>query len=118
MSDTSAERLLVARGLAKSYQTAAGPVEVLRDVDLEIRESEMVAITGASGVGKSTLLHLLGMLDGEWGGEYNFLEHAVHDMKVKHRNELHKQHIGFTSNPACLDAELIGVLTSPIAEEG
>jgi lipoprotein-releasing system ATP-binding protein len=55
--------LILARGLVKSYRTPAGEVPVLREVDLEVGEGEMVAIVGASGVGKSTLLHILGTLD-------------------------------------------------------
>jgi len=58
-----AEPLILARGLVKSYRTAAGEVSVLRGVDLDVAGGEMVAITGASGVGKSTLLHVLGTLD-------------------------------------------------------
>ena len=51
------------RGLNKIYRPAAARLHVLRDVDLDVRRGEMVAIVGASGVGKSTLLHLLGGLD-------------------------------------------------------
>ncbi len=58
-----AEPLLVARGLVKSYRTPAGEVSVLRGVDLDVAAGGMVAIVGASGVGKSTLLHVLGTLD-------------------------------------------------------
>ena len=54
--------------LKKSYPTPNGPVEVLRDIDLQVEAGEMVAIVGASGVGKSTLLHVLGGLDGLDGG--------------------------------------------------
>jgi lipoprotein-releasing system ATP-binding protein len=50
-------------GLNKFYEAGSGRLHVLRDVDLEVRRGEMVAIVGASGVGKSTLLHLLGGLD-------------------------------------------------------
>ena len=54
---------VVVKGLNKFYQGGAGRLHVLRDVDLDVRRGEMLAIVGASGVGKSTLLHLLGGLD-------------------------------------------------------
>jgi lipoprotein-releasing system ATP-binding protein len=54
---------LEARGIAKSYLVAGRALTVLRDLDLQVNAGEMVAIVGASGVGKSTLLHLLGGLD-------------------------------------------------------
>jgi lipoprotein-releasing system ATP-binding protein len=55
--------LLTARGVSKSYRTSAGPVRVLEGLDLDVAEGEMLAVVGASGVGKSTLLHVLGTLD-------------------------------------------------------
>ena len=51
------------RGLNKTYPVAANRIHVLRDLDLAVEQGEMVAIMGASGVGKSTLLHVLGGLD-------------------------------------------------------
>src|SRR6059058_3263062 len=54
---------LDARGLVKSYPVGGRPLTVLRDLDLQVDAGEMVAIVGASGVGKSTLLHVLGGLD-------------------------------------------------------
>lgn len=49
--------------LRKSFTTEAGELQVLKGIDLSIKEGEMVSIVGASGVGKSTLLHILGTLD-------------------------------------------------------
>ena len=54
---------LEARGIVKSYVVGTTPLTVLRDLDLQVDAGEMVAIVGASGVGKSTLLHVLGGLD-------------------------------------------------------
>src|SRR3954466_7344164 len=54
---------LEARGLVKSYPVGGRSLTVLRDLDLVVDAGEMVAIVGASGVGKSTLLHVLGGLD-------------------------------------------------------
>src|ERR1700688_1856568 len=55
--------LVAARGIVKSYPVGGRPLTVLRDLDLVVDAGEMVAIVGASGVGKSTLLHVLGGLD-------------------------------------------------------
>ncbi len=83
------------RGLDKFYETGYGRTYVLRRVDLDVEEGDFITVMGPSGAGKSTLLHILGMLDGKWEGEYEFLGNPIHSMKPKHRNALHKQHIGF-----------------------
>src|SRR3954470_275450 len=54
---------LTATGLNKTYHVGTQRLHVLRDLDLAVEQGEMVAVVGASGVGKSTLLHLLGGLD-------------------------------------------------------
>jgi len=54
---------LEAHGLVKSYPVGGQLLTVLRDLELQVEAGEMLAIVGASGVGKSTLLHLLGGLD-------------------------------------------------------
>jgi lipoprotein-releasing system ATP-binding protein len=54
---------LTVADLSKSYRTPSGAIHVLRGLSLSVERGEMVAIVGASGVGKSTLLHVLGGLD-------------------------------------------------------
>ena len=54
---------LEAVGIQKAYLVGGKPLPILRDLDLVVEAGEMVAIVGASGVGKSTLLHVLGGLD-------------------------------------------------------
>jgi lipoprotein-releasing system ATP-binding protein len=56
-------KLLEATGIRKTYVSGAEKVNVLRGLDLEVRKGEIMAIIGPSGVGKSTLLHMLGALD-------------------------------------------------------
>src|SRR6202795_5257069 len=57
-----------AHGIVKGYPVGSTSLTVLRDLDLAVEAGEMVAIVGASGVGKSTLLHILGGLDRADGG--------------------------------------------------
>lgn len=61
--------IMSARGLEKKYAMGGGEVRVLRGLDMELYAGEMVAIMGASGVGKSTLLHIFGALDRPTRGE-------------------------------------------------
>ncbi|HVW04572.1 MAG TPA: ABC transporter ATP-binding protein [Vicinamibacterales bacterium] len=87
--------LISLRNLEKSYPQGPSTYYVLRQITLDIKEGEFVSIMGPSGAGKSTLLHILGMHDGIWSGEYDFLDMPVHRMSPKQRTQLHKQHIGF-----------------------
>jgi ABC-type lipoprotein export system ATPase subunit len=87
--------LISLRNLEKSYPQGPSTYYVLRQITLDIKEGEFVSIMGPSGAGKSTLLHILGMHDGIWSGEYDFLDLPVHRMSPKQRTQLHKQHIGF-----------------------
>jgi lipoprotein-releasing system ATP-binding protein len=70
MSD--AAPMLAARGLVKTYTLEQRPIEVIRGVDLALAAGEVVAIVGASGTGKSTLLNLLGTLDAPTEGTVAF----------------------------------------------
>ncbi|MGH9380449.1 MAG: ABC transporter ATP-binding protein [Thermoanaerobaculia bacterium] len=83
------------QGVEKSYPYRGGRTWVLRRIGLEVAEGELVTVMGPSGAGKSTLLAILGMLDGEFDGEYWFDGEAVHGSSVKRRNRLHKENIGF-----------------------
>jgi putative ABC transport system ATP-binding protein len=81
--------------IEKYYQNGSIKNYVLRGITCEIKQGEFVSIMGPSGSGKSTLLHILGMLDEPTGGEFYFLDEAVHKLKEKQKTEIHKQYIGF-----------------------
>jgi lipoprotein-releasing system ATP-binding protein len=79
------EALVAARELEREYRVGPETVRVLRGVSLEVRAGESVALIGASGVGKSTLLHLLGGLDRPSAGQVLF---AGEDMYARSENAL------------------------------
>ncbi len=83
------------RNIEKSFKTGAGETFVLRRITIDLRKGEFVTIMGPSGAGKSTLLSILGMLDGDWRGEFYLLGEPVHAMKPRARIELNKKYIGF-----------------------
>jgi putative ABC transport system ATP-binding protein len=79
----------------KSFPAGGGRTFVLRQIELGVEEGEFVSIMGPSGSGKTTLLSILGMLDADWSGEYEFLGQPVHRLKPRERSELNKKNIGF-----------------------
>jgi lipoprotein-releasing system ATP-binding protein len=83
------------RGIAKGYRSGPGRIEVLRDLDLVLTTGEMVAVVGESGVGKSTLLHLLGALDRPDAGEYLFRGAAVLAGPPEALARFRNRHVGF-----------------------
>ena len=90
-----AEALLKARGLTKSYRSGERELPVLRGVDLDVGRGEMLAIVGSSGVGKSTLLHLLGTLDIPDQGSVVLGGRSLFELEEEVRGRLRNQTIGF-----------------------
>jgi lipoprotein-releasing system ATP-binding protein len=89
------EALIAARGLAKAYPTPAGSLPVLAGLDLDVAAGEMVAVVGASGVGKSTLLHVLGTLDRPDGGSLRIAGEDVLSLSERRRCEFRNRTLGF-----------------------
>ena len=83
------------RGLNKTYQTGSQQLHVLRDVDLDVSSGEMVALVGASGVGKSTLLHLLGGLDRADSGSVQVGDTALLSLSDSALVAFRNKHVGF-----------------------
>lgn len=87
--------VLRARGLAKTYGKGPTAVEVLKAIDLDVAQSEKVAIVGSSGSGKSTLLHLLGGLDVPSAGQVTLAGSDLSHLSVSALDRLRNQYLGF-----------------------
>jgi len=87
--------ILQARGVKKQFQSGGSVLEVLIDVNLEVGLGEVVAVVGASGTGKSTLLHLLGALDTPTAGEVLIDGKSYVSLTEAERDTLRNAKIGF-----------------------
>src|SRR5436190_6048455 len=86
---------VIVERLNKYYQVGAQRIHVLRDLELAVEKGEMLAIVGASGVGKSTLLHALGGLDRIDGGAIRIDAHDVATMTDEALVEFRNRNVGF-----------------------
>jgi lipoprotein-releasing system ATP-binding protein len=86
---------LEARGIVKRYAVGGNDLNVLRDLDLTVEAGEMVAIMGASGVGKSTLLHILGGLDRANQGEVTVASTNLTALPDADVVAFRNRHVGF-----------------------
>jgi len=89
------ETILKTVGLSKTFDDGRLRLEVLNSVDFELQAGESVAIVGASGTGKSTLLHVLGGLDSASGGEVIVLGQPMSKMSDAERGRLRNRAFGF-----------------------
>jgi len=87
--------LLVAEDLEKEYRLGPETVRVLRGVSLTVGAGESVAVIGASGVGKSTLLHVLGALDRPTAGRVTFAGEDVFSRPEREQARLRRNQLGF-----------------------
>jgi ABC-type lipoprotein export system ATPase subunit len=89
------EPLLSAHGLRKTYTIGSRTLEVLRGVDVEIARGDFVALRGASGTGKSTLLHLIGGLDSPNAGEIIFRGQKLSEFSESKLTNFRNRSVGF-----------------------
>jgi lipoprotein-releasing system ATP-binding protein len=87
--------VLSCRGLGKTFTQGSYSVQVLNGIDIDVRRGERVAIVGASGSGKSTVLHLLGGLDTPTNGSVSLLNKDFASLGEKERGDLRNQSLGF-----------------------
>lgn len=95
MAKTSMDNLIRIDNLHKSFYDGDSELKVLKGVNLDVRNSEILAIMGASGVGKSTLLHLLGTLDRPTDGSIFYEDQDITAFSERDLTRFRNEAIGF-----------------------
>lgn len=83
--------MIIAKGIRKSFDT----LQVLKGIDLEVNDSEIVSIVGPSGAGKSTLLHIIGSIDSPDTGSVLINEVDIHQLNPRKLANFRSRNIGF-----------------------
>ncbi len=89
------EPVLALGGVVRTFQQGRTTLEVLRGIDLELREGEIVALVGPSGSGKSTLLHIAGLLEKPDAGEVSICGESSRIFDDDARTRMRRHNIGF-----------------------
>lgn len=87
--------LIAAKNIKKSYAQGTSELAILKDVSIEVKKGEALAIIGASGAGKSTLLQILGTLDRPSSGELSFENENLLTMKDEDLARFRNEKMGF-----------------------
>jgi lipoprotein-releasing system ATP-binding protein len=94
-AESSVDLLIRAQGVDKLFHDAGRDVEVLRGLDFEVLAGEEIAIIGQSGVGKSTLLHVLGSLEAPTAGKVYFEDQDLFAMDERRMADFRNHKLGF-----------------------
>ena len=89
------EYKLKTKALFKTYKDGQAKLDVLKGIDLEVRDNEFLAVQGPSGAGKSTLLHILGGLDTPTRGDVFFAGVSMQKLSERERGIFRNRKIGF-----------------------
>lgn len=89
------EYVIELEGISKCYKRANEKVEVIRKVDMKLREGEFLSIMGPSGSGKSTLMNILGCIDHADDGTYRLCGENISSMKENRKAYYRNKYIGF-----------------------
>ncbi len=92
---SSATPVLSVRGVTRTYESMAGPLTVLKGVDLDLMPGEVVGLIGPSGSGKSSLLHAAGLLERPTSGEIRIDGEDVGGLPERARTHIRLAKIGF-----------------------
>lgn len=89
------DHFLSVRDLFKSYENSGATIDVLKGIDIDLNAGETLAIVGASGIGKSTLLHILGALDRPDSGTYIFKNDDIFLLNQTNLAKFRNETVGF-----------------------
>jgi len=89
------EPIIGLEAITKTYGQGSAAFQALKGIDLDIAQGEFVAIMGASGSGKSTMMNILGCLDSPTSGVYRFKGVEVQSMTKDQRSLLRRRYLGF-----------------------
>lgn len=95
MNDSRKDTLIEVKGLSKHYVCGERRVDVLRDVSLQVASGDQVALVGASGAGKTTLMHILGGLDRPSIGTVRYQQQDIFALKGSALDTFRNRTIGF-----------------------
>ncbi len=87
--------MIILKDIWRTYHVGDSDVHALREVDLEIKRGDYIALMGPSGSGKSTLLNILGCLDRPTSGTYHFDGSDIASLSDAERTKLRQSEIGF-----------------------
>ena len=87
--------MIILTNLSKTFVKDGNKIEVLRNLNLEIKKGDSLAVVGVSGAGKSTLIHILGTLDHPTSGTLSMAGHNVFEWSEKKISAFRNQTIGF-----------------------
>ncbi|MCK5783520.1 MAG: ABC transporter ATP-binding protein [Desulfobacterales bacterium] len=93
--NSNTEQLITGKGISKNFNTNGSCIEVLKDINFGINAGETIAVVGASGIGKSTFLHILGTLDRPDSGHLFFRGEDVFLLDDNRLAKLRNEFVGF-----------------------
>jgi len=89
------DRLISIKNLSKEYFINKSKIRILKEINFELFKGDIISILGPSGSGKSTFLNILGLLDSDFIGEFEFLNIDVRKLKDYQKNNIRNNSIGF-----------------------
>ncbi|MFC4778432.1 ABC transporter ATP-binding protein [Paenibacillus sp. GCM10023252] len=94
-AESEPENLMVVKEVARTFQVGGEPLHVLKDINLELKQRQLVMLRGRSGSGKTTLLNCLGGLDTPTKGEIWFNSLPFHELNDNERTVVRRREMGF-----------------------